>query len=476
VKYPGKIQLGSPVLGSTSKTWMIPAGIGVTDPNNKFIGTMTIGFNINKLKTIINESLDCSDIAFALVDKNANVILKSDSFVNELDEEYIIKGINNFEKDNIKTDINRQKIKIELLKGEASSLYKMRNYPYFLFIYYKNNMFYPKIIDLFKEKIYFIIVLILISALLINIIYNRIVKPLIELSNVADRISKGEKLTRFLKKYSYEINILYFHLIKLKRLLIFEERSRKDVIKYINIANESDKARKEFIKNIQKQTSESLNTIISITDDLLNNHKRLTEEKITYYLKTILHSSLHIKNATNDVLNISCFCICDIIDQSIKIHAKLLHEKNMTMLFDSQNEKRYICADEIKIKQIILGLIARSIEYSAKGTSIQIKIEENKDEEEHKLSITIRDNSFGLTNNDRNRIELLSISSDDFDSEITLVNLEIIVNLIQLHQGDIQFEDCYGIGSLVKVTLPVYNKRNNVFSATQGENIIQFKK
>ena len=46
------LQFGKPVFGSTSKRWMIPAGVGAVDASGQYIGAMTIGFNIVKMLQI----------------------------------------------------------------------------------------------------------------------------------------------------------------------------------------------------------------------------------------------------------------------------------------------------------------------------------------------------------------------------------------------------------------------------------------
>ena len=77
VKLPGKIHLGNPTYGSTSKTWMIPAGIGAVDKKGNYIGAMTIGFSIDALVDRLKASINVQGVSFTLLDKNLNIILKS---------------------------------------------------------------------------------------------------------------------------------------------------------------------------------------------------------------------------------------------------------------------------------------------------------------------------------------------------------------------------------------------------------------
>ena len=486
VTHPGKIQLGSPVLGSTSRTWMIPAGIGVTNKNNQFIGTMTIGFNISKLVTLINNSLTMEGIDFAVIDKNFRFVLKNTQIKDDINDFLKIEEFNKLYKNaSLNSSKNRSFSNVNLISGDAKYVCKIKNYPYLIVVSYKDRIIYDNIWIFAKDKLYSILILFSIFTLLLSLIYFRLIKPLMTLSMVADQISKGNKLDKFPRHYSHEINMMYIHLLRLKKLLIFEEKSREKIIRSTTIAQESDKARQEFIKSIQLQTKDSMNTILHLTQlltvDLLHATNKLTHAQKSDYLSSIFHSTLHIKNMTSGILNISHFKIYDIINHTIKIYAKEAHQKNINIDFEieSDDENELICADEVKVKQIILGLVSRSIQFSATGTKITIIIENNRNNDKKYIVITVKDNSFGLSNNDRKRIEDLSSIDLDQDDYVRLTNLSTIIKLVQLHKGDINFEDIYGVGSTVIVTLPINNdneKNNSKHLSTDLTNIIQFKK
>lgn len=90
---PNEVHFGKPIYGSTSKVWMIPAGIGVTDNKENYIGSIVIGFGIaallEKLKTAaINEGID-----FALIDKNLEVILQSKADLKGIDKKGNIESV-----------------------------------------------------------------------------------------------------------------------------------------------------------------------------------------------------------------------------------------------------------------------------------------------------------------------------------------------------------------------------------------------
>ncbi len=80
---PGKFQIGQPVMGSTSDKWMIAGGVGLNDKNDNYLGTMTIGFDLEILLPKLREILYGTNTEMILLDKNLNVITQEKSIKYE---------------------------------------------------------------------------------------------------------------------------------------------------------------------------------------------------------------------------------------------------------------------------------------------------------------------------------------------------------------------------------------------------------
>ena len=73
---PWTLQLSYPALGNPSKIWVIPAATGVVTEGGKYIGAISIGFDIKELSARIAQRLnDRSN--FLVIDRNMRVILHS---------------------------------------------------------------------------------------------------------------------------------------------------------------------------------------------------------------------------------------------------------------------------------------------------------------------------------------------------------------------------------------------------------------
>lgn len=77
VKEPWVIKLGQPIVGSTSGKWVIPAGVGITDNQGKWIGTLIIGLQQSFLKENFAKLLDSKKANIALVDMAGQILVET---------------------------------------------------------------------------------------------------------------------------------------------------------------------------------------------------------------------------------------------------------------------------------------------------------------------------------------------------------------------------------------------------------------
>ena len=254
--------------------------------------------------------------------------------------------------------------------------------------------------------------------------------------------------------------------------------AREKLTRDIQIAEASDKAREDFIDSVKFATSESLETIISLTELLTvslteKTNLPLSNEQQVNSLNTIHQEALHIKNMTTNVLNLTYVCIPTLIDQSIMIHAKATLRRNIKLTTEIEKDLPKLYADELKVKQIIVGLLDRALEFSSQGTCIQVLVHTIQDNNKPFLVIKIIDNGFGLGGQDSERIKTFynnKYSNNNADGTNALTST--IKKLVILHSGHIKFEDIYGKGSVVTVTLPYLDEATQEDSSYVSNNIV----
>ena len=163
---PNKFYLGTPVFGSTSKKWMIPGGVGV-NYKGKYLGTMTIGFEIEILSKMLHEIIRNRKVTFTLVDFSNMPILyaSSNSYGNCRDKickinDKIIKIVNELK---FSEEI-KEKFVIEFLnkkQTKAILIKELDKYPYILLLEYDKNSLRKELVESYKTKVKIIIIFII---------------------------------------------------------------------------------------------------------------------------------------------------------------------------------------------------------------------------------------------------------------------------------------------------------------------------
>jgi signal transduction histidine kinase len=74
-KNPWQIHLGEPIFGSTSNKYIIPAGVGVTDARQRYLGSLIIGFQVSYLQKLFTSLIDPEHTSVALIENGTHMIL-----------------------------------------------------------------------------------------------------------------------------------------------------------------------------------------------------------------------------------------------------------------------------------------------------------------------------------------------------------------------------------------------------------------
>lgn len=128
-KSPWTLQVSYPDIGITSGEWIIPAGFGITDKEGKFLGTISIGFNIRKLTEKIQRSLTTAGTSFLLLTNDYHIITSSSNLVPYNSTSFFAQQLTKLS-----------------LTGDAGRLPKAIRYQNVTYHYYRYTYPYPYIV------------------------------------------------------------------------------------------------------------------------------------------------------------------------------------------------------------------------------------------------------------------------------------------------------------------------------------------
>jgi len=194
-QYPYQVHMGKPVIGVVSKLWSIPAGYGVVDQRGKYLGSVVTGIVVDGLRNRISSSMNDINVAFAIVDRKGEVLAKSDGF----------------DLDKAKKFLNRLKPEVgqKIFQYGDGFYQKIDDYPYGIVTFYRSDAIKQRAaIRLFLYMICASVIVFMISFAFL-IVYRNLIAPVFQLSAMAAKISRGEKLPHPVPEYAIsEINEL----------------------------------------------------------------------------------------------------------------------------------------------------------------------------------------------------------------------------------------------------------------------------
>lgn len=416
--YPDRLHLGEPVYGFTSQRYFIPAGIGAYNAD-KYIGALTIGFDLFQLSKALADSIKDQAVYFALLDKNFNIITQSPSNLREIKK-------NPIKNDDIKKFVYQKNInfkelnsisQINLIKdGTNHYLYKIRDYPYALYLRYDNkfvrNIFWKDI----TFRIVEIIVMGFVAFLIVIIIYKR-ESQLREQAEIAQKEAEdaSKAKTNFLAYTAHELRSPLAYIISSSEIILAQLFGKipKKYAEYIRTIHQSGKDLLEFI------------------DDLLN-EVQAKEGKF------------HIEMIYVDVK--------EMIIRSIKINNVNYNNKVKIEIGDIENLPQ-LYTDPKRLLQVFNNIISNAIKYSPENSILNIYTELNK----KGLNICFNDHGFGMSEEElslsRIKFGVVNHKKKNKYNSIGL-GLPLVIELVEILGGQFSINSKVGVGTNVEIFFP----------------------
>lgn len=260
--------------------------------------------------------------------------------------------------------------------------------------------------------------------------------------------------------------------------LIQEQRNTEiKLIESKELAENSSKAKTEFLRNMSHELRTPLNHIIGFSQlmkDGITGPVNNTQEE---YLEDILTSSSHLLSLINNLLDIAriesgkeklfpeVVNLLKLIEDTLEIYQSK-STKKITMTFNKNKIPEEIIADKQKIIQILHNLLSNAEKFTNENGSIIVSA--MTDSKKNVITVSIKDTGIGLEEKNMN---LIFNSFEQVESDITRkyegtgLGLSLTKNLVELHNGRIWVEsEGLGMGSTFSFTLPVISAMKELIS------------
>lgn len=183
------------------------------------------------------------------------------------------------------------------------------------------------------------------------------------------------------------------------------------------------------------------------------------------YANDIHFSAEHLKRIVEQMLDIAKLArgqmaldegfvsMREIVKRSMGILNGIASARGIEIQTNSRDELPSVYGDEGRLQQVFLNVIGNAVKFSQEGGRIQI----NHSEEDGNLTIWVRDQAGGMTEEEIERATLpfgRARAATRSDKEGTGLGLPISRWILEAHQGWLRIESVKGKGTGIGLTLP----------------------
>jgi len=254
---------------------------------------------------------------------------------------------------------------------------------------------------------------------------------------------------------------------------ITDRRQRVEMQQAKAAAEKASRAKSEFLANMSHELRTPLNHIIGFSELVVDQHFGTLNETQADYLKDVLHSSHHLLELINDILDLSKVEAGKMEIQHEEVELEPLLQSSLTMIkekslkrgihlaFDMGPAPPVIQADKRKFKQVLYNLLSNAVKFTPEGGEVRLAAVEKpgSNGDGPYLEVSIRDSGIGVHPDNLERIfnsfeQADSSTARNFEG--TGLGLALSRRLVELHGGRIAAEsDGEGCGSRFSFTLPI---------------------
>lgn len=264
--------------------------------------------------------------------------------------------------------------------------------------------------------------------------------------------------------------------------LMLEKRVAKRTVELERINKELAKAnvkllelelmKSDFLDTVSHELRTPLTSILGYSVLLLDGAYGEMNEKQTQYVDGIWRKGMHQLQLVNDILDLSKLesghikvnlepvsvskTITDVMFDEVLLAKNMPHETAIEIADGVAN----VCADKVRLKQVLLNLVGNAIKFTPGKGRIVIKAE-NMGE---MVRISVIDNGIGIKEEDMSKLFNRFVQIDPTNSRKvggTGLGLAIVKDMMELMNGSVELESEFGKGTTFNILLPKATGKNH---------------
>lgn len=499
---PNKLHIGTPVLGAVTQQWLIPAGMGIVDKNNRYKGAIVFGFDIGSLIHKLEQNLVSEGMGFILFDRFKQPIVKSTNIdLRFKDLAHITQLFTNHRTSAPQGVLSKQSLFHD--RYEFAVYEDVPSTPFSLIVLYEKEWAKKEFRHIWPNKIfnYSFIAALIFAALAIallatlTIAYLKLIRPMLQLAEKADAMARGQKV-EIPKYHLVEVDAIGSQLQRVQDFTFSLQGSNAQLES--TVQERTAKLKKalgvqtEFLNNLSHEIRIPVQSLMSIADGLVREWDSFSEEERKQYVKD-LHKNTHRLFAfLTNILDLASlqagkmhysmqeYSFISIVTEVVQECQAPARIKNLQLYWEvPTNISDNVICDKVRISEAIRNVIMNAIKYSDSGI-ITIKIAHDtlkhqgiSREKENVIILTISDEGPGIPEEELEEIfrSFTQSTRTKTNAGGTGLGLSITQEIILSHRGKIKAENHIGKkGCTFTITIP--SADSAVKSAKNLENSI----
>lgn len=236
-------------------------------------------------------------------------------------------------------------------------------------------------------------------------------------------------------------------------------------------AERANKVKSQFIANMSHELRTPLNAIIGFSKILKDaDQKSLNAEQVKDYSNVIHDTAGQLLSIINEILDISKILsgkhtidrqdvlISEILQSCLNVVKIAAENAHVELVTNIDPDLPLISADPVKIQQVFTNILSNAVKFTPAKGSVVISAVMSEPET---LSVTISDTGVGMT---QDEIVTAITAFGQVESDLnrnhegTGLGVPIAKALVELHGGEFHLSSVKGIGTEVRIDLPVNDK------------------
>lgn len=231
---------------------------------------------------------------------------------------------------------------------------------------------------------------------------------------------------------------------------------------------QADRARGAFLASVSHEFRTPLNAILGFAEVLEAGSAGPLTERQAKYVRNIRLSGRHLLRLVNEVLDLTKieagqmklayarFPVARLLREAESILRDLADRSGIELAVDLDDlpPDLSMCADEERVKEVLLNLMANAIRFTPPGGNVRVRARLDRE----RLRVEVTDTGIGIAPQDQERIFEAFQQVDPTrarERRGTGLGLSLARRFVQLHGGEIGVESQLGRGSTFWFSLPL---------------------